>query len=187
MGQEFRSDWIIVAYYTDDYKDEAKELINSLKSFGVEYVVENVKCNGSWIRNVNYKPTFIREKIEEWNRPVVYIDVDARVKKYPTLFDDIDCDFAYWLCKNGDYRISASGTLYFRPEALWFIKQWEMMCNQTEMPDQETLWKLIQKAEIKTKLLPIEYCQIFDWKEQSKDPVIVHMQASRRLKGVVGN
>lgn len=184
MGQDVFSGWVAIAYYTDSYKEEADGLIQSLKDFDVEHIVERVPCRGSWIRNVNYKPTFIKQKLEELNRPVVYIDADARMIKSPTLFDNIDCEFAYWLCKHRDYKVSASGTLYFSPSALWFVKTWETMCMLSESTDQQILWRLVQKAQIKTELLPLEYCQIFDWHEQSKDPVIVHRQASRRLKDV---
>lgn len=173
---------MIIGYYTDKYEEEAQKFIDSLKKLDLPHEVDKVEDKGSWLDNVKYKPTFIKEKLKKLNCPVIYIDVDAEVKRYPELFDKLDCDMAYWLCHQGDYKISAGGTLYFRPKSLWVLDKWEIQCRMTCEPDQESLWEVLRKNEIKTELIPIEYCQIFDWGVQSKKPVIVHYQASRRLK-----
>jgi len=185
MGKEFSSDskLVFISFFTKKYASLAQRLIDSFRKFGLDYCVEELPDDGAWYKNVNKKPVFIRNRIFEFNRPIVYIDADAEIVEYPKLFFELDCDFAYWLCERRGGNVSAGGTLYFTPKALGFIDAWIAVCLNTGANEQDALWHVIKSGfDIKTHLLPLEYCQIFDWKIQTEKPVIIHHQASRKFR-----
>ena len=70
--------FIAVAYYTPNYKDEVKGLVESAILCGVPIYVEAVEEKGNWDENTHYKPTFIKECLERFNCPILYVDADAR-------------------------------------------------------------------------------------------------------------
>lgn len=177
-------DWKFIAYYTDKYTTLANRLRRTLDKFDVSYAIEEVPDQGGWLKNVLFKPTFIKKYLGE---RVVYIDADALLERDPVLFDNIDCDFAYWLCHQHNQKFLASGTLYFSPMAITLVEKWERMCQSEEhLNDQELLDQALRDSvDISIKILPIEYCQIFDFHEQSDEPVIVHTQASRRFRATI--
>jgi len=89
MGERLREDWIVVCYYTDDnYLKEADRLVRSLKKFNVEYVLRKREHLDSWLKNCHQKPKFLREMFEELQRPLLYMDADSEMMKYPYLVDN---------------------------------------------------------------------------------------------------
>lgn len=191
MGSRFQSyrdlshNWIMISFFTQKYKEEAERLLSSIKNFDISYYIEEMEDLGSWEKNVNLKPRFIKDILETYEVPVAYVDADAEIIRYPELFDKLDCDFAYWLCERRGGNVSAGGTLYFTPEAIPFINRWIEVCDQYGANEQDALWHIIKEGfEIKTTLLPLAYCQIFDWKIKSENPIIIHHQASRRYRNV---
>lgn len=177
-------DWKFVAYYTDKYTLEAENLKKSLDMFDVGYSIMGVPDQGNWQNNTLFKSTFVKRMLKQ---KIVYIDADARLKRYPSLFDTLDYDFAYWQCEQNGQKFLASGTLFFTPSSITLVELWESLCmdeklSEGEANDQQLLGKALGMIKLNTKILPIEYCQIFDWHFQSDEPVIVHNQASRRYK-----
>ena len=87
----------IIGFYTEGtaYKEEADKLIATMNKFGLDTRhIESVPNLQNWLKNCRYRTIFIQEKLRELNSPVVWVDVDARILKYPTLFDNIDADLA---------------------------------------------------------------------------------------------
>lgn len=169
----------MVAFYTPDYEPEYHMLVDSVKGFNIEFYGEKVDLPGRWEERVNHKPIFIKRMLEKFGTDIVYIDADATIEKDPELFDRLDCDVAFWLCKRVNSEISAGGTLFFSKESMWFVDEWIKDCEETKDNEQDCLWRVINRTNVKKELLPIEYCQIFDYPKQSENPVIVHHQASR--------
>ena len=90
--------WIIVGYFTENtlYERKAKTLITTLNLNKVLYYIEKVPNLGSWWKNTAYKPTFLKRMLKEfWGLDIIYVDVDARFLRYPTLFDELPCDGDY--------------------------------------------------------------------------------------------
>jgi len=183
---------IYIAYYTKNtgYAVEVKNLEASLIKFELDYEIQGITNLGSWNKNTHYKPTFIKEMLVKHERPVVYLDADAVVCNYPTLLDTADFDIGVPVLDWSKYRSrkqiteTMSGTLYFKPtpRVSALIDAWIHVCEvDGKTWDQRLLAKLLPEFTI----LPDEYCVIFDFMRVVQNPIIKHMQASRRLRNVI--
>jgi len=121
-------------------------------------------------------------------RSIAYVDADAKMRMNPVLFNNYKCDFACYF--HAQRKELLSGTLYFgntqkarRLVNLW-IKEDKLHPN-TGMP-QKNLRAVFdrEKYNLKWKILPVEYCMIFDSRSRYiVNPVVEHFQLSRRHKG----
>lgn len=169
---------------TDGYAAEAAELKKTLDAFGLPYELHPVAPFESWVQACAFKPRFIRNA-QAWHRdrPLVWLDADARVRQYPVLFDSMGkADFAaHW--KGGTELLS--GTMYFGPTvaAAQLLYDWEKACEASpEAWDQKVLQGIVESRPLNVRRLPAPYTLIFDLMAHEGPPVIEHMQASRRLK-----
>jgi len=184
---------IVVSYYTvgTGYEEEAKRLLKSVGKFSLDYYIQGIPSRGSWISNVQHKPTFLREMIERFpDRTLLMVDADAEFLKYPTLL----CDFhqadigIHYRQRDGTRRELLSGTIFMRPCPVVnnVLKAWEDECkaNPSEW-DQRALSRVLKRVRYSSARiidLPAQYCTIFDSMSDVRDPVILHHQASRYLK-----
>ncbi len=179
--------FIMIAFYTFDtpYEKECELLVESCKKHGVPIETQGYPSTGSWVRNAALKSIFVSAMMERHPKDarLVYIDVDARVRSYPELFDTLDCDIAVHYRRG---RELLSGTLFFKntEAAHNLVKAW--INHQRQNPtvwDQRTLQAVLKARPLVTVgTLPATYCQIFDSMRGAGKPVIEHMQASRRYK-----
>ena len=88
--------FLVIAYYTENtsYQDLAEKLKNSLQRFDLPHYIEPIKDQGSWEKNTHYKAYFIKKCLNDRNLDLLYVDVDAVFKAYPSLIDGLDCDIA---------------------------------------------------------------------------------------------
>ena len=177
---------LYVSFFTERYAAHARDLVETLREFGLAHEVVPVTARGEWVANCAYKPTFLREmRTRHPKRPLVWLDADARIRQYPGWFDDLDCDLAAH--RRGGVEL-LSGTLYFGPriEATELMRAWAV--EQAFFPDQwdqRTLDIVLGKVPgLKVETLPASYVKIFDAKDMGDDTVIEHLQASRQLGGV---
>lgn len=190
---------IFVGCYTlnTPYEQEAAKLQASLEHHGLRYDIQGYESRGSWLANCHYIPIFCRAMLEKYpHESVVYLDADAKVERFPALLFQIEAegrdDFAvYHLPREKRWNELLDGTMYFRntPASRKLVDDWiaqdarEFLNGKWE---QKVLEELLPRAKIKWRALPCEYCFIFDNKIQMRqstdDPVIVHYQASRRLR-----
>ena len=102
------SDYLFCGMFTDSYRDMARRLAQSLESldishalFQVPFVHSSTTPKGE--NNAIYaKANFILHVLEQTQRPILYVDCDCVVLKYPNLINKIisdGCDFAIfnWL------------------------------------------------------------------------------------------
>ena len=89
---------------------------------------------------ISYKASFIEKMLKKWKRPVLYLDCDMRIHKYPRLFTTNDYDFMAFNW-NADSRVSkwkpivfdwntletSGGIFYFNytKNALHLLKHWK--------------------------------------------------------------
>jgi hypothetical protein len=196
-----QNNWIIISYYIHNYKEIAEQyLISSVNKLNIPNYIIEVPDLGSWKNNTNYKPIFIKECLEKFNKNLVWIDCDATINYYPIYFDQLDnssIDFAYhllsWELHYG--RLSdknkfqlASGTLYFKnnEKINQLINKWIELSKHIQ-PDQISLKEALSKVkDLATMILSREYCYITSTpKGESpfiilEHPVISHFQQSRR-------
>jgi hypothetical protein len=176
---------VFVSFYTPAYTGEAAGLVASLELFGLPHDVALVPPLGNWTANCGHKPSFLLSMAEKWpGRPLVWLDADARVRQYPALFDSLDADFA---CHFKDGRELLSGTLYFAPTApaAELLRRWEERCRTAPGEwDQRNLQAVVAEGVpgLRVAELPPQYVQIFDLMAHHGEPVILHRQASRKLK-----
>jgi len=184
---------IYIGFYTEGtgYEDEAKELIKTLIDFNLEYEIEAIPNRGDWQKNTQHKAVFIREKMDQHpNQALVWVDADARIRQYPSLFCEIaetnQCDIAVHYHKEAELL---SGTMYIAPTpaARRTVDLWiERNAKYPGVWDQKNLqWVMEETNEARLMRLPAEYCFIFDLSKKYYPgtlPIIEHMQASRRLK-----
>src|SRR5262252_6848339 len=115
---------LYLSYYTigDGYETHGAELVRTLDRFKLSHHVDGVRPGTasepgrepwSWARAAQYKAEFVRDMLLRYpDRPLVWLDADARVVARPIMFEWLDCDFAaHWY--RG--RELLSSTLYMRP------------------------------------------------------------------------
>jgi hypothetical protein len=188
---------LYVSYYTigNGYEAEAAELERSLNAHRLPHRIEGVVPNGwTWARATQYKAEFLRRmQLEHPDRPIVWLDADARVVRRPLLFDCLDCHFAgHWYRQ----RELLSGTLYFAPgrTTQHLVEEWiesNRRHSGGRCADQRNLQELVsRRRDLRIVNLPAEYAWIDagsgnDLSSRAygrRHPVIVQVQASRRLK-----
>jgi len=182
--------WIVVGYYTENtlYVRKAKTLIETLDLNNILYYIEAIDNLGSWWKNTNYKPTFIKRMLKEFpDYDIIYVDVDSRFLRYPILFDTLDCDIAVhefdrsnW--PKGKGREVLSGTIFLRNNERVFnlVEKWEEQCKKNpKIWDQKSLEKILDGNFYR---LPGEYCKIFGLMEEVKEPIIIQYQSSRGVR-----
>jgi len=180
---------IYVCFYTtgNGYEAEAMELGHTLDRYQLPSDLVAVPPFQDWVAACAYKPKFLRHMRAKHgpDRPLVWLDADARVRQYPSLFPEMptDVDFAaHW--KDGTELLS--GTLYFGATrgADRLLNEWAQACHERPREwDQHVLQNLVDgRTDLKVEKLPPSYTQIFDVMASAGEPVIEHMQASRRLR-----
>ena len=126
---------LVVSYYTKDtlYQLEVQNLIASCEQWQLEHHVEPIASFGSWERNCAFKPFFLFKMLEQFNRPIFWVDADAVFKKAPEHLDVFAHDFAVRI--NHDFEDShpskvISGSLYVNATegAKRILKSWAKEC-----------------------------------------------------------
>jgi len=183
----------IIAYGTEGhYAEQLAEMKKSVVKFGFQTHMKIIS-DRSWDEATHYKPTFIKEAMEKCKSDVVYVDADARFKRYPELFKDFKHDIGvHWRKKDNHGNPKKpellSGTIYFKNKknVRDLIDVWIEECrtNPTEW-DQRILQRLIEKCQKNKKIdvldIPPEYTAIFDGNMCSEsEKVIEHLQLSRQ-------
>lgn len=190
--------FLVVAYYTPNtnYQTLSENLRQSLERFSLPYYLEPVPDLGSWEKNTHYKAIFLRKCLSEKPQNLLYVDVDAVFKLYPTLIPNLECDIAY-RTENFRWRSdeALSGTIFLRnnQKVKDFVDRWVQLNEQT--PAQRNLpetWeqKNMQRAQREFKDLvyfnfPPEYTFVFDHTKRMYphlNPVIEHYQESRNVE-----
>jgi len=191
----------IITYYTKNsiYEEQFFEVFEpSMKRFDLPYEAYAVEDKGSWIKNVSIKPAIIFTALEKYNRRIVFLDVDAEVVDFPSLFfkaGKFDIGFhyldwyLYWRGKPGNKKELLSGTLLFDPteKAFEILRKWKNLCTKEDNWDQRYLQQVIESMhDLSILEIPIEYIVIVkrDGRIPSfiKKPIIVHHQLSRKVK-----
>lgn len=189
--------YLVVAYYTIDniYSKCARNFIKSAQKFNIPYMVTPIEHQGNWVKNTQYKATFLKQQLEKLKATsIVYVDIDAEFKESPDLFKSLDeSENTLLAAHNLDHRKFGrgdkfellSGTLFLKncEQTYKIVENWEIECrNNPKIWDQKALENVLTKQKINYFPLPEEYCTIFDYMREVKNPVIVHYQASREVK-----
>lgn len=202
--------FIFISYYwgknktvplnpTFTYGKLANRWISCMKKHKVKYHIEyrNEMENWKYQEAINYKPKFIEECLKKFKLPVVYLDIDMELKKYPKLFvQHKEYDFMAFN-QNFDPRInmkidpfllfSGGGMMYFNntKQSIQLLNAWKKEIKQNIGKSEDRLLNLAfykSDALLKSRVfwLPIEYFYIpsefepHGVKVESRDVVICH-------------
>jgi hypothetical protein len=190
---------LYISFYTKGYYESIinKYLIPSLKKWNLTYLTKEYPDTGKWIENVKYKAVLILEIMKLTTNDLVFLDADAEIIQYPSLFNEIhDCyDLAvhyldwykFWRNQNQQTKFELlSGTLFIRNnnKNIKLVEQWIEETKKSNLWEQKVLENLLPSYQnINIYKLPISYCQII--KLDNKIPensVIIHHQCSRGVK-----
>jgi len=186
--------YVVVCFFTRDtpYAQESEGLEQSCREHEIHCHREGYGNRGTWVRNAAIKPEFLLEMFEKHPfQDLVYLDADARLRQYPTLFDEVTADIGIHFRKRGGGRKELlSGTIYLKnnERVRAFIRAWAV--EQQKRPedwDQRVLADVLKRdgKDLNVWDIPPTYCQIFDSMRNAGAPVIEHMQASRRFRKLV--
>jgi hypothetical protein len=185
---------VIVSYYTEatPYEDEARELVRTCDALGLEHRVVGVPARGAWEKNCAMKAGFVLEMWEALDRPVLWVDADARMRRIPELLRGPSADLGVHKAAGWQF---ASGTVFINATELGgeLLRIWKRRCEADPLTwDQvhldESWAELSSRAPLETLWFPQAYTKIFDRPvvaDGGGDAVIEHFQASRRLKAAV--
>ena len=100
-----REDFLIVSFFTQNYKDKADRLINSLNNFNLNYKIFEVPTihyskSDKGSNDINYcMPKLIIDMLKQFKVPIIFLDCDLVVMKEPKLFYSLkekNIDFAIY-------------------------------------------------------------------------------------------
>jgi hypothetical protein len=164
-----------------------------MDKFNISHAVVELENRGNWYSNMQMKPLFIKQMLEQHKCSVVYVDVDAEFMRYPDLFDRLShekfVNIAVHTLDHSKRRRKThppemlSGTIFMNntPETHVIVDEWIKECHKDpKLWDQQALHTVLKHHGYDN--LPEEYCQIFDYMSDVKNPVITHYQASRVAK-----
>lgn len=191
------SPFLVIAYYTpgNQYEPLSENLKESCNNLQIPLFLKPTQDLGSWEKNTHYKANFIYECLNSYTQNLVYVDVDAVFRKYPIIFDSLDCDIAY-RTENFKWRRNEalSGTIFLNnnEKVKTLVKNWISINNSLpairRIPttwEQANMQKAVQANPlIKYYNLPPEYTYIFDHTRRmypDAEPIIEHFQASRKI------
>ena len=194
---------LVVAYHTpeDLYCEHAEAMKASAHRFGLRVHLEPIQQLGGWQKSTYYKARFLKSMLEKFpdEKNLLYVDVDARFFRYPTLFDNHEKPFGVsridWTQIENRHRNDSevnSSIIYFRNEPAvmrlldaWISRNYDM--RDSGVWEQMNLEYLLKpRSEDFVEYYPNEYCQIHDLMSCVERPVIQLLQASRVAKGLVG-
>ena len=192
---------LIVSFYTIDtpYEDEVKYLVDSCEAFGLEYKIEGIPSAGSWEMNCAFKPLFILKKLEELNRPLLWVDADAVFVQRPEYLKVFSADLGVRMydCPDDHRSRIVSSTVFINSTeaSKWVVRLWAEECllmlqkkdRKEEVWDQDALRSVLFTKDhgAAYEPLPLSYSKIIGHPEDERkceNPVIIQNQASRRYK-----
>ena len=184
---------IIVTGYTvschlgDYYKKAIIRLVRSCIKFDLPYMVYPLKSVTDWVTGCALKPTVILHALQTLKRPILWIDADAEIFKFPDLMQKMQ-DYEMALHSQSGHWLT--GTLYFDPSVIDFVGEW-LQCTKPPDPDEITLLHLFTNHDKPPKLLnlPVWYNNVIYEGVDLKDFVIGHymrpdVAASRGVKAI---
>lgn len=182
-------DFIIISMFTKDtpYEKDIDILSRSIDRYNIKYDIIGKDNTGNWIKNTYLKALTIKDAMNKYKIPVVWIDIDAKLVRYPDFFFNMNGEISYF--KFDNYEDILTGTLYFAytDNCKRIIDDWININSTSDVPDASNFLYVINKFKrnkditLKYIPLPVEYVNIIgNDLTKSNNPVIIHNNASKR-------
>ena len=83
---------IVISYYTpnDDYPKFAKNLKENLDRLGIYHEISRVESDGSRKNNLNLMFKIIKDAMDKYNSPLLYLDIDSEILKVKEFYKFYD-------------------------------------------------------------------------------------------------
>jgi hypothetical protein len=165
---------LIISFYTNDweYPDHAARMADDCKNLGLDYHIEEKESTKDYIKNTAIKPFFVKECLETFKRPVLWVDVDGLLLQDPGL-TNMSSDFAApeYFNKQQIDRDWAVSILWFNytTGSIKLIDDWcKCSENRTDEAGFDLAWKNL-KTEITPYQLPQQY-HFVKWRHSLEIP-----------------
>lgn len=174
------------------YEAELSSLKATCAEHGVSLYSEIIEPRGSWVRNCAMKPRFILRMMDKFSdQTLLWIDADARImgpidEALLGGLGDISCRVKVHPSNRTELL---TGTILVAPSARDIIERWEIAQHDenSNIWDQKVLQDIMAKQpQPRMHYLDARLCAIFDERPPIAGALIVHTQASRRLKRIMG-
>jgi hypothetical protein len=153
---------LIISFYTIDweYPNHAKRMQEDCTRLGLDFYIVEKSSTHDYIKNTAIKPFFIKETLEKFKRPVLWVDVDGLLLKDPGL-ENLDSDFAATPYQNSlldrDWTVSILWFNYSEKSML-LVNEWcKNAVNKTDEAAFDITWKSL-KSDVTVTELPLTYC-----------------------------
>jgi len=190
----FNNNLLFISYFTYGtvYEQFANSLMYQLESLKLSYDIIGIDDKGSWVKNEQYKPWFILEKIKQYpNRKLVFIDIDSTIFKLPDFFFKINSDLGIRFDTNNNEKVFTS-TIFLESNQRTkrFFEDWTNLTKidgSIKYLSRNTFYfalkTFIKKEQLKIINIPPEYC--YDLYEMKKSfpnlsPIILNKKTSKK-------
>jgi hypothetical protein len=113
------------------YSSRVPSLLSKLVDLGYDYIVRQYPSDRHYFQNCCFKPVFIKEIMEKYDKNLVWIDGDTTLKKSLDLFT-LDQDYDVGLVSyTHDISSFVASPIFFRntPQSKALIESWESHCT----------------------------------------------------------
>lgn len=196
---------VIISFYTVDtpYQIEVQNLIASCAKYRLQTAIEGYPSFGTWELNCAFKPFFILQKMQQLQKPLLWVDADGVFLQKPTWQDAFQADLSVRMhddlpTDHPSKVISSTIFVANTKKAEQLIRYWALETKRLLLDPErkEEFWDQIALRNVllasaktaKIAPLPFSYAKIFDHPGDMKsipEAVIEHYQASRRFKKIV--
>ena len=178
---------LLVSFYSDIedktyYSDNAVRLREECKLLDIQCSIQEKESLGSYQLNCLSKPQFILDMLNEFNQPIIWMDVDSRLHKSLDIYDTFDSDVDMVIATaDGGMRGMKASPIYFgnTKKAKKFIEAWiqttkDIQEREIGIFDHEPLFSLIPMfaKDMNIKIVGPEYCT---WPGHTNENTIITM------------
>ena len=147
---------LFVSYYTTNgnYPKQAKRLADSFRKHDIEFEIDELPPFSSWVKANSHRVPFIAEKLLKHRRPIIWIDCDCEIVRYPDLlFKDTDFSIINWYAIRGTHldakleydpnskkALFSGGVSKLAPPAIALLIAWrQLVLNNPTVPEDQVL------------------------------------------------
>ena len=157
---------ILITYYTTKtpYAMKVKAIINDFNRLGVEYEVIARPSLGTRVQNQREKIYIINEVMDRLNKPILWIDADARLHKKPIFFEQVvkdGIDFSAFYRTKGWFKGWKGGIMFFNntEKSKELLKMLKDIADYNPTHNDESILSTAIKniKDLKTRNVPSNY------------------------------
>jgi len=164
---------LLISFYSDIegrtyYSDNAKRLIGECESLGIPHDIQEKETLGTYQLNCLSKPQYILDRLNELNRPLLWMDIDSKIHKPLVIFDQFDETVDMVVATaNGQLSGIKASPLYFGNTEMarellnvWIATTKDILENDKGVFDHEPLFGIVAEysKKINMKFVGPEYC-----------------------------